>query len=180
MVWANRVTVIYREVVLSTNTIFSSTFTNTRNMRSRFMDKQKLIDNLNQDLSNELAAIIQYITYSAQVTGPFRPQLVSFFLKEVPDEQGHAEFLANKVVALGGVPTTMPAPVAPAETNKELLEAALVAERKAVAGYIQRAKEAEEIGDVGLQVQLEDMVRDETGHAEEIERMLRDWSMATA
>jgi len=143
------------------------------------MDKRKLINNLNADLSNELGAIIQYITYSAQVTGPFRPQLASFFLKEVPDEQGHAEFLANKVVALGGVPTTVPASVAPAETNKELLEAVLVAERKAVADYIQRAKEAEEFGDVGLKVQLEDMVRDETGHAEQTERILRDWSTAT-
>jgi len=144
------------------------------------MNKQKLIDNLNEDLSNELAAIIQYITYSAQVTGPFRPELESFFLKEVPDEQGHAEFLANKVVALGGVPTTVPVPVAPAETNKELLEAALEAERKAVKGYTERAKQAEEFGDVGLKVQLEDMVRDETEHKEKIERILRDWELATA
>jgi len=144
------------------------------------MDKQILIDNLNNDLSNELSAIIQYITYSAQVTGPFRLQLESFFLKEVPDEQGHAEFLANKVVALGGVPTTRPAPVAAAESNKELLEAALAAEKKAVAGYTERAQQADEFGDVGLKVQLEDMVRDETEHKEKIERILRDWSTSMA
>jgi len=139
------------------------------------MDKSKLIKNLNEDLANEFAAIVQYITYAAQVTGPYRPQLVDFFLQEVPDEQGHANFLANKIVALGGAPTTVPAPVASAETNKELLEAVLEAEGKAVAGYKQRAKEAEEFGDVGLQVQLEDMVRDETGHFEEVDRILRDW-----
>jgi bacterioferritin len=144
------------------------------------MDKQKLIDKLNEDLANELSAIIQYITYSAQVTGPFRPQLAEFFLKEVPDEQGHAEFLANKIVALGGVPTTVAAPVAPAETNKELLEAVLAAERKAVAGYAERAEQADEFGDIGLKVQLEDMVRDETEHAEETERILRDWEAAVA
>lgn len=144
------------------------------------MDKQTLINKLNEDLANELAAIIQYITYSAQVTGPFRPPLVEFLLKEVPDEQGHAEFLSNKIVALGGVPTTVPAAVAPAETNKELLENALEAERKAVAGYKERALQADEFGDVGLKVQLEDMVRDETGHAEQIERILRDWSVSTA
>jgi bacterioferritin len=142
------------------------------------MDKQVLIEKLNEDLSNELAAVIQYITYSAQVTGPYRPQLASFFLQEVPDEQGHAEFLANKIVALGGVPTMKAAPVAPAETNKELLEAVLEAERKAIAGYKERAEQADQFGDVGLKVQLEDMVRDETQHAEETERILRDWSMA--
>ena len=143
------------------------------------MKKQDLINKLNEDLSNELSAIIQYITYSAQVTGPYRPQLVGFLLKEVPDEQGHAEFLANKIVALGGVPTTVVAPVAPAESNKELLEAVLVAERKAVAGYKERAEQADQFGDVGLKVQLEDMVRDETEHAEETERILRDWSDAS-
>jgi bacterioferritin len=141
------------------------------------MDNSKLINRLNEDLANEFAAMIQYITYAAQVTGPYRPQLVDFFLKEVPDEQGHAQFLANKIVSLGGVPTTTPAPVASVETNKELLEAVLQAERKAVAGYEQRAKEAEAAGEKGLQVQLEDMVRDETGHAEEVERILRDWPM---
>ena len=144
------------------------------------MNTQVLIDKLNEDLSNELSAIIQYITYSAQVTGPFRPQLENFLLKEVPDEQGHAQFLANKIVALGGVPTTVAAPVAPAETNKELLEAVLAAERKAIAGYKERAQQADEFGDVGLKVQLEDMVRDETEHAEQTERILRDWSVATA
>jgi len=144
------------------------------------MDKQRLITKLNEDLSNELAAIIQYITYAAQVTGPYRPQLVDFLLQEVPDEQGHAQFLANKVVALGGVPTTKAAPVPAGESNKELLEAVLKAERKAVAGYKERAQQADEFGDVGLKVQLEDMVRDETEHAEQVERILRDWEMAPA
>lgn len=141
------------------------------------MDKNTLIKNLNDDLSSELAAIIQYIVYAAKVTGPYRPQLVDFFLQEVPDEQGHAQFLANKIAALGGTPTTVPQPVAEASSNKALLEAVLKAERAAVQGYKERAKQAEDFGDKGLSVQLEDMVRDETGHAEEVERILRDWSM---
>ena len=58
-----------------------------------------------------------------------------------------------------------------------MLEAVLKAERRAVANYTQRAKEAEEFGDKGLVVQLEDMIRDETSHVEETERMLRDWPL---
>jgi len=141
------------------------------------MDKKTLIDHLNEDLASELSAVIQYITYDAKVTGPYRPQLEQFFLAEVPDEQMHAQFLANKVVALGGEPTTMPAPVAPAKTNREMLQAVLEAESRAVTGYTQRAEEAEAFGDIGLQVQLEDMIRDETGHREETERILRDWPL---
>ena len=139
------------------------------------MDKQTLIDNLNADLANELSAIIQYITYAAKATGPYRPQLSAFFLAEVADEQQHALFLANKIVALGGEPTTAPAPVPEASNNKEMLQKVLAAEIQAGKDYTQRATEADEFGDKGLAVQLEDMVRDEMGHSEETERMLRDW-----
>jgi bacterioferritin len=141
------------------------------------MDKQTLIAKLNDDLAGELGAIIQYITYSAKATGPYRPQLSQFFLAEVADEQLHAQYLANKIVAMGGEPVTMPRPVPPAKTNREMLEAVLVAERKAAADYTQRAKDAEAFGDKGLSVQLEDMVRDESGHGEETERILRDWPL---
>lgn len=139
------------------------------------MDTKKLIDNLNKDLADELGAVIQYTTYAAKVTGPYRPQLTAFFLAEVPDEQLHAQFLANKIVALGGEPTTKASAVKPAYTNREMLEAVLEAETRAVAGYTQRAQEAGEFGDLGLKVQLENMVFDETGHREETQRILRDW-----
>ena len=141
------------------------------------MDKQTLIDNLNKDLANELAAVIQYTVYAAKATGPFRPQLAAFFLTEVADEQLHAQYLANKIVARGGEPTTVPAPVKAAHTNKEMLEAVLEAEQDAVRGYTERAQQADAFGDKGLAVQLEDMVRDESGHSEETARMLRDWPL---
>ncbi len=141
------------------------------------MDKQTLIDNLNKDLANELAAVIQYITYAAKATGPFRPQLAQFFLEEVTDESTHAQFLANKIVALGGEPTTVPSAVPAAGTNREMLQAVLKAEEAAIAQYEERAREAAEYGDKGLAVMLEDMLKDESGHAEETERMLRDWPL---
>ncbi|UYN92804.1 MAG: ferritin-like domain-containing protein [Anaerolineales bacterium] len=137
--------------------------------------KADLIESLNEDLAGELGAIIQYIVYAAKVTGPYRPQLVEFFLAEVPDEQRHAQFLANKIVALGGEPTMQARPVAVAESNREMLEAVLEAEQRAVRDYTQRAEQAEEYGDKGLAVELENIVSDETRHAEETERILRDW-----
>lgn len=141
------------------------------------MDKEKLIENLNEDLSGELSAIIQYITYAAKTTGPYRPQLAQFFLAEVADEQLHAQFLANKIVALGGEPTTVARPVPQASNNREMLEAVLAAEQQATKDYTQRAEQADEFGDKGLVVQLEDIVRDESNHSEETERMLRDWPL---
>jgi bacterioferritin len=149
----------------------------TREEDSMTKKTQTLIDNLNQDLAGELGAVIQYLVYAAKATGPYRPQLSQFFLAEVADEQLHAQFLANKIVALGGEPTTTPRPVPPADTNRKMLQEVLKAERRATADYIARAKEADALGEKGLAVQLEDMVRDESGHAEETERILRDWPL---
>lgn len=139
------------------------------------MDKQALIDALNEDLAGELQAVIQYLTYSSRVTGPWRPQLVSFMQAEIADELMHAQFLADKIAALGGVPTTTPRPVPEAETPHAMLEAILEAEKQAGADYTERAKQAEEFGDKGLVVALEDMIRDETTHAEETAKLLKNW-----
>jgi bacterioferritin len=141
------------------------------------MSNQELIDLLNQDLANEFAAIIQYTTYAAKVTGPFRPELSQFLLAEVADEQGHAKFLADKILVLGGEPTTQAARVAPANTNQALLEAVLEAENRAIIGYTQRAEQAATLGHKALSLDLEDMIRDETRHSEEVSKILDGWNL---
>ena len=139
------------------------------------MDKQTLIDHLNGDLAAELGAIIQFTIYAAKATGPYRPELANFFLAEVSDEQLHAQYLANKIVALGGEPTTIPRLVIVSDSNQENLETMLSDEKKIVKRYVERRGEAEAFGDYGLMVQIEDMIRDESNHAEEVERMLQNW-----
>lgn len=140
------------------------------------MTKQDLIDALNEDLAGELMAITQYVDYSAKAMGPHRPQLKQFFQNEIQDELMHAQFLAEKIVALGGEPTSKAREVPAAPTNKDMLEEVLTAEKQAIEDYSRRAKQASEYGDVGLQVRLEDIVADETNHAEETERLLREWT----
>lgn len=140
------------------------------------MNKQTLVDALNRDLAAEFQAIVMYTTYSSMVKGPYRPQLVQFMQAEIPDELGHAQFLADKIVSLGGVPTTSPLPVPPAETTHEMLERILEAESKAIAGYTQRAEDARSAGEAGLAVQLDTMIQDETGHYEETKKILEDWN----
>ncbi|MEM9064551.1 MAG: ferritin-like domain-containing protein [Planctomycetota bacterium] len=141
------------------------------------LSNERLIELLNEDLSHEYSAIIQYLTYAARVKGPYRPQLKAFFEAEIADETMHAQFLASKVVALGGVPTTNASPVKDAKDAKSMLEAVIEAETGARARYIERAAQAEQLGLKGLQVQLEDMVRDETTHMEETQRILDDWGL---
>jgi bacterioferritin len=139
------------------------------------MDKQALIKGLNEDLAGELQAIIMYTVYSAQVKGPYRPQLVQFMQAEIADELLHARFLADKVVALGGVPTSTPLPVPPASNAKSMLENILKAEGQAMADYSARSEQARTLGELGLSVQLETMVQDETSHYEETKKLLDEW-----
>lgn len=139
------------------------------------MNKEILITNLNQDLSNEFSAIIQYTTYAAKVTGPFRPELSKFFKAEVADELRHAQYLADKIVALGGVPTTEASSVPEASDAKSMLEQVMHAESRAINAYKKRSEEAFELGFKALALELEDMVRDETNHKEEVEKILSGW-----
>lgn len=141
------------------------------------MDKKTLIANLNEDLAGELSAVTQYLTYAAKASGPHRPQLVEFFNAEIPDETMHAQFLASKIVSLGGEPNTKARAVPAAKNNHEMLQAVLEAEKQAIEDYTLRAEEAEEFGDKGLQVSLEDIVRDETEHYEETKQILKDWDL---
>ncbi|HEV2129359.1 MAG TPA: ferritin-like domain-containing protein [Thermomicrobiales bacterium] len=67
--------------------------------------KDDLIKGLNDDLAGEYNAIISYLQYSAKVNGPYRPQLVEFLQADIPDEQAHAQYLADKIASLGGEPT---------------------------------------------------------------------------
>jgi bacterioferritin len=109
------------------------------------------------------------------LTGHSRPELRSFFLSEIQEELGHAQFLADKVTALGGTPTTEPAKVQLAGDNKEMVEIALRAEKETIERYKKRIDQADEVGDVGLRVRLEDIVSDETQHKEDMERILANW-----
>jgi bacterioferritin len=138
-------------------------------------DRQALIEGLNHDLAGEYQAILMYTHYSAKLTGPYRRELRALFQAEIGDEQGHAQFLADKIAALGGEPTTAPGPVPPANQPREMLERALAAEGQAIADYNARIRQAEGFGDLGLKSDLESQVADETRHKEELERIIAGW-----
>ena len=138
-------------------------------------DRQALIAGLNHDLAGEYQAILMYIHYSAKLTGPYRRELRALFQAEIADEQGHAQFLSDKIAALGGEPTTEPNPVPHVNHPREMLDQALAAEKQAIADYDERILQAEAFGDIGLKVGLENQVADETRHKEELERIIAGW-----
>ena len=139
-------------------------------------DRRELIDALNEALSREFQAVIMYTQYAASVTGPYRQQLTQFFASEIPDELAHAQFLANKVAALGGVPVVTAAPVPQTTEAKQMLLNVVEAEDLARRKYAEYSELADKYHEVGLRNHLEDFADDETSHMEETEKHLRGWS----
>jgi bacterioferritin len=136
---------------------------------------QELIDGLNEDLAAEYEAVIMYRTYASLVTGPYRQELRAFFEGEIPDELGHAAFLADKIVALGGTPTVRVTEIPVSMDNRQMLENALQAEIDTIERYTKRIQQAEAVGDISIKVQLENLIVDESTHRDDIRRMLKNW-----
>jgi bacterioferritin len=152
----------------------------TKTMEEREADvasvtQEEFLKGLNTDLAHEYAAVILYRTYASQVQGQWRMELRQFFEGEIPDELGHAQILADKIVALGGTPITTPAPVKPARDAKEMLRNALEAEIETIDRYVQRRRQAEALGHYGLAVDFDDLIRDESTHRDEIQLILKRW-----
>jgi bacterioferritin len=135
-------------------------------------DKTALLEGLNEDLAHEYAAVIQYRTYASAVTGPYRQELRQFFGAEITDELGHAQLLADKIIALGGEPVLQAAPVRFTRDPKVMLQNSLEDEVATIERYVERRKQAEEAGEVGLAVELDDVIADETRHRDELRLML--------
>lgn len=151
----------------------------TKTMEERDTDVQisqeEFLKELNIDLAHEYAAVITYRTYASQVQGQWRMELRAFFEQEIPDELGHAQILADKIVSLGGIPTTTPAPVKPANDVRQMLRNALEDEIETIGRYVQRRKQAEALGHYGLAVEFDDLIRDESTHRDEINMILKRW-----
>ena len=135
--------------------------------------KEDLVDALNEDLAHEYQAVLMYTSYAAMASGIHRPILKTFFEDEIPEELAHAQFLADKITALGGTPTTDPAPLSLAQDSQSMLEQVMAAETETIKRYVEHRRAAESYGDYGLAAELDDIIRDETRHKEETEKLLR-------
>ena len=143
-------------------------------MDSKTDNKKKLIQALNQDLEKEMAAIVRYLHHSFIVFGPNRGPLVQMFRAQAQESTTHAIQLGEKITALGGHPTVVVDQVFEPghQTIEDMIEEDLKAERIQLELY---TKQLKEFGDSNLpmKLMLEQIIIDEQGHVEEMEKYLR-------
>ena len=138
------------------------------------MDNEKLIEKLNHALNREVTTFLRYLLQSAQIKGAKWESVRTMYRTEVLDEVGHAQYLADKIVMLGGSPKLNPSLGVPPTTVEEMLEADIREENADVTGYMELAKLAEEAGMPALKMQMENQAADEASHAEIMTRMLSE------
>ena len=137
------------------------------------MSKEQLIEGLNEDLAAEWGTIIRYNYQAAKCFGLLGAELREMFSEEMEDELGHARFLTDVIVDLGGEPTTTPKEFPKPDGVKDMLELDLEMELQDVENYMAHATQADELGLVELKLKLEEMAADEAGHARELRRLIQ-------
>jgi bacterioferritin len=137
------------------------------------MSTEDLIRGLNEDLAAEWGTVIRYTYQAAKSFGVLGLELREMFAEEVQDELGHASYLTDVIVDLGGEPTTSPKAFEKQDDLKAMLELDLAMERSDVQNYQEHARMAGALNLPELQMRLEEMAADEAGHARELRSILK-------
>jgi bacterioferritin len=134
--------------------------------------KEELIKLLNLDLSKEYTAIVQYTQHTGVITGAAYGDVKKELTVHANEELQHALTLADQIDYLGGIPTVDVVPAKISQDNIEMLEQDLEGENDAIARYIQRIEQAEELKLLALAQKLREILIVEQEHAMDLEQAL--------
>jgi len=136
------------------------------------MKNKKIVDALNADRADELAAIIQYMKHHYEGEGMESPEVLEIFKTTAKDEMKHAEKLAERIVYLGGTPVTKPSKIMEGGDLKKMIKDDLAGENRAIKNYKEHIKLCAKEGDPTTRLMLENILSDEEGHADTWETTL--------
>lgn len=136
------------------------------------MKNGELLKNLNHAMNREVTTFLRYMLQASSIKGAEWDSVRKMYKEEIMDELGHAQYLADKIVMLGGTPQLEPDLTPPPVTIKEMLKHDIKEEKEDVKGYTELAEMAEKAGLAELKVKMEEQAADEARHAEEMTRLL--------
>jgi bacterioferritin len=137
---------------------------------------KKLIDAMNEALSEELASIIQYLWHHIQARGMDSAAIAERFKSISMVEMSHAEKIAERIDLIGGQPTTALDPITPGSHGNvpRMLRDNVQAEEKAVAAYRELVRLAREADDPVSRVLFEEILGETEEHAHDLSKLLAD------
>ena len=143
--------------------------------------RDSIVKLLNDSLATELVCVLRYKRHHFTAHGLASPSIAAEFLVHANEETGHGDRIAQRIVQLGGKPDFSPdsltkrshADYDDSSDLKAMVRANLKAERIAVEAYRQMIAL---IGDKDPTTRrlLEDILRDEEEHADELADLLEE------
>src|SRR5687768_3841929 len=97
------------------------------------MADQEILDGLNEIMSLEYTSMIQILQHTMLMQGADRYTFADLLYDHAKETLSHARELGNKIVALGGVPSTQIGEIRQSTDTKEMLRQDLEQHRVAVA-----------------------------------------------
>jgi bacterioferritin len=134
--------------------------------------KKQLIELLNKDLGLEYTAMVQYTQHQGTLKGAMYQSIQKELVIHAQEELAHATILAAQIDYLGGVPTVVMPPAKTSRDSVKMLQQDLEGENDAIARYIKRIRQAEELDLYHLAQQLRNILAVEQEHAMDLEQAL--------
>ncbi|MCS7213961.1 MAG: bacterioferritin [Candidatus Calescibacterium sp.] len=133
----------------------------------------KIIEMLNDLLSDELTAIVQYIVQAELFDNWGYKKLHKIFMNRAKTEMQHAEKHIERIIFLEGKVTGIKfKEMEIGENPEEILKISKDGEEYAVKAYNNAIKICEELGDNGTKTMLESILKDEESHLDLVESQL--------
>ncbi len=136
------------------------------------MGKEKIIEVLNKVRVEELTAIMQYLQHHYRAKGINSPAVSEIFKKLSIVEMKHAYALAERITALGGIPTTKIDKINVPEKLEDMIRENYEVEKTAIEDFKGYIKEVSE--DITTRRMLEDILADEEEHLDELGKLLEN------
>ena len=134
---------------------------------------QKVIEYLNQALTNELTAINQYWLHYRVLDNWGVHKLAAYERHESIDEMKHADLLADRILFLDGLPNFQALhKLKVGETVEEILRADLALEMEAIPQLKEAASYCQEVRDFTSGQLIEDILKSEEEHVDFLEKQL--------
>jgi len=138
--------------------------TMTEREKSTTTDREKLIADLNGDLSREYQAIIAYVIYSQTLKGAAYMAIAKELEAHAKEELNHALTISKQIDYLGGTPATVALPVVSTREARAMLKADLENENNTVRAYRERVKECEALSEFAIAEDIREILIQEQEH----------------
>ena len=148
-------------------------------------NRENVIKILNEALATEIVCNLRYRSHYFRADGIKASVAAQEFLEHAEQEQQHADWLAERIVQLGGTPNFSPeglmsrshAEFVEGESLKEMIEEDLIAERIAIDSYREIARYLGDQDPTSRRI-MEDILAQEEEHADDMAGLLKDLELA--